>query len=114
MQWDRFGGTWCREALATWWLLQEQGLALEMDADGGAHLWGGLDGDGMAQLAEGAAAEVQADAGGALVRPPLLPGVALLKDPGQILRGDAQAGVFNDQGLGFLQADGDAAPGGCI
>ncbi len=60
--------------------------ALEVDGDGGAFAGGGLDGDGVAQLAEGAAAEIQADAGGALVHPAQLAGVAPLKHPGQVLR----------------------------
>ena len=91
------------------WLLQGEIPALEVDGDGGAFAGGGLDGDGVAQLAEGAAAEIQADAGGALVHPAQLAGVAPLKHPGQVLRSDAQAGVLDDQGLGLSQADGDAA-----
>ena len=96
------------------WLLQGEIPALEVDGDGGAFARGGLDGDGVAQLAEGAAAEIQADAGGALVHPAQLAGVAPLKHPGQVLRSDAQAGVLDDQGLGLSQADGDAAMGGVL
>ena len=52
----------------------------------------------MAQLLHDPAAQIEADAAGALVHPAVAAGEAPLKDPGQVLRGDADAGVGDDQG----------------
>ena len=55
----------------------------------------GGDGDAVAQAAADLPAEEEADAGGAPLQAAVLPGVAPLKDPGQVLRRDANAGILH-------------------
>ena len=71
----------------------------------------GGDVDGVAQELGHPPAEIEADAGGLFVHAAVVAGVALVKDPGQVLRGDADAGVRDDQGLLRRAKDADLPAG---
>ena len=64
----------------------------------------------MVQLFRYPAAQVKSDTGGLLTRPAIVPGEALLKDPGKVLFPDADAGICDDQGFA-IPIDADSSSG---
>ena len=88
-------------------LFQPQFPAAQVDADDRPLIGDRLGGDGVAQILADPPAEIEPQAAGPLVPPAVAPGVALFKDPGQVLRGDAHASVPDAEGLGILQVDGN-------
>ena len=73
------------------------GLLVQTDADGGAVIRCGFGSNRVAELCADTAAEIQAEAAGLLVAAAVVAGEDLFKDPGQILRRDADAGVADDE-----------------
>ena len=63
----------------------------------------------VAELCADTAAEIQTETAGLLVAAAVVAGEALFKDPGQILRRDADAGVADDERFGRFQINADAA-----
>ena len=64
----------------------------------------------MAQIVTDPPAQVQSQTAGFLVGSAVAAGIALFKNPGQILRADADARIPNAQGGGFLQLNGYGSP----
>ena len=64
----------------------------------------------MVQLFRYPAAQVKPDTGGFLTRPAVVPGEALLKDPGKILFPDTDAGICDDQSFA-IPIDADSSSG---
>ena len=83
--------------------LQRAGAAAEIQPDDRPLPYGGRGGDGVAQIPADTSAQVQSDAAGLPVRPPVAAGVAPVEDAGQILRRDADAGVADDERFGRFQ-----------
>ena len=65
----------------------------------------------MAQPVADLPAEVEANAGGPLVRAAVAAGIAVLKHPGQVLRRNTDAIVLNDQSISLGKNPHCAAPG---
>ena len=80
-----------------------------VNADFGAFAGGGLGAEGMAEVFADAAAQVQADAAGALIRAAVMAGEAFFEDARQVLRGDADAAIPHDDGFRRFHADHHAA-----
>ena len=65
--------------------------------------------DGDVQHIRRLPCQIQPQSAGGALQAPVFPGIPLLKDPGQVLRGNANARVADVQGI-LLYADGDASP----